>query len=100
MLGKIKTRSNSYHDVKITISGSIFQLEINLIEDLPGGGKIRMPSVIPAEIYIDYGDWTTMNGNISMPDNISKEEKVLKDWDINLPFWPPKIEDIEKDSSN
>ena len=78
LFGMIKTKANRYHNVKIVMSGNIFQLEINLIT---GDGKLQP-------------------GNSRIFGLISKEDRVLKDWGTGLPFWPPKVEDIEKDSSN
>jgi len=87
LLGKIKTNTNRYHNVKYVMSGNIFQMEINLIENesqsLSGG---MVPPAVPAEIYIDY-----VGGN---------KVRVLNGWDTSLPFWPPKTEDNKKESPN
>ncbi len=100
--GKIKSKANRFHNVKIVMSGNIFQLEINLISERQPqyGGMLPTPLWIPAEIYIDYSDVNTLHGNTSIQNNIIKEDGVLKGWDTSLPFWPPKIEEKGKETPN
>ncbi len=103
LLGRIKSRTNMYHNVKMVVSGNVFQLEINLLSGDGKslyGGKPRFGGFFPATIKINSGDDKNISGNNNAPDNIQKDERVLKDWSISLPFWPPKIEEKGKETSD
>jgi len=75
---KVKIKAKENHSAKIFMNGNFLQAEIMLLSDEQKGRPTKYPA---SEMFIPG-------------------EGVLKDTILILPFWPPKIDDIKKDSSN